>query len=176
MLRTLLTGSLITGITAALAGYIWVGFEFPFAIVLPAALGLLAVTWPLYGARRSLTAAAVGGVSFTVAFLVAVFLAITDGSPVAPPAYAGAVVAAAIAGAITGFVLEGRRGVVPVGGFSAIGMVAGVLVAAAMRAVAPAGVDVAGATQTAYFAAVIGLIGVVMGAAFGVGVYRSHQR
>lgn len=174
-MRAPLTGAVVTGLSAALAGYVWVGFEFPFAIVLPAFAGLLAVLWPLYDRGRVLLAAALGGIAFTGAFLVAVFLALTDGSPFALPAWAGAIAAAAVAGVVTGALLEGRRGALVMAAYSSLGMLLAVGVAAVMRTVAPAGVDVEGVTQTAYFALLIGLVGLVMGAFIGAGADRMHR-
>jgi hypothetical protein len=175
MLRSSALGALAFGAAAAITGYLWTAFEFPFAIVLAGVVGWLVVAWPVYGAKRAWIAAAVGGVSFTAAFLVGVFFALTDGSPLALPAWLAAALAAAIAGGLTGAVLQGRRGALALSGFSVVGMLVGVTLAAIARFVAPASVDVAGPTQYAYFAISIGLVGAAVGAAVGAGVSWLQQ-
>lgn len=172
MLRTVSIGATATGLAAAVAGYVWVAFEFPFAIVLPAVVGVFVVAAPLYSRGRSVVAALVGGAAFTAAFLMALFMAVTDGSPFALPAWLGAVAAAGIAGAVTGSLLEGFRRSVPLVISSALGMVFAVALAALIRAIAPGAVDTAGAAQNLYVTAVLGLIGVIMGASLGTGVAR----
>lgn len=169
MLRNSLTGLAVFGVLAAAAGYVWTAFEFPFAIVVPAVVGWYVVVRPDFGHRKALWAALVGGISFTVAFMFALFLALTDGSPVALSAWASAVLAAAIAGAATGWLLDGGRGSITEAGFSALGMLAATVAMGFMRSVAPAAVDVAGPSQYAYFALSIGLVGALMGAAIGAG-------
>lgn len=173
MARIVAITAAVTGLASALAGFVWVGLEFPFAILLPAVLGLLAATLlEGYDPRRAWLASVLGGIGFTVAFLVAVFLALTDGSPLALPAWAGALLAAAVAGAVTGGILEGRRGIVNMSALSAAGMVAGIVIVGLMRYLAPGSVDTAGPAQTLYFTVAIGLVGTVMGAAMGLGVER----
>jgi len=168
MLRNALTGSVVFGLSAAAAGYVWTAFEFPFVIVIPAIVGSYFVT-RAFGRRKALIAGAVGGVAFTVAFLFAVFLALTDGSPVALSAWASATLAAALAGAAMGAVLRGVRGSVVMAAFSASGMLGATLVMGLVRALAPASVDVAGPAQYLYVAVALGLVGAVVGAALGAG-------
>jgi len=177
MLRNSLTGLLVFGLLSAAAGYVWTAFEFPFAILIPAAVGWYAVVRSDFGSRKAWWAAFVGGVSFTAAFMVAVFFALTDGSPIALTAWMSATLAAAIAGAATGWLLDGGRGALAVAGFSAAGMLVATVVAGVMRAVAPASIDVAGPAQVAYFALVLGLVGGVVGAAVGAGTswLASHR-
>jgi len=169
MLKNSLLGLAVFGLMSAAAGYVWTAFEFPFAILLPAAVGWYAVTRHDFGNRKALWAGLVGGISFTAAFLVAVFFALTDGSPIALTAWMSATLAAAVAGAATGWLLGGMRGSLAVAGFSAAGMLAATVAMGVMRAVAPDAVDVAGAAQNAYFALSIGLVGAFVGAAVGAG-------
>ena len=169
MLRNSLLGVAAFGLLSMAAGYVWTAFEFPFAIIVPAAVGWYVVARPDFGERTALWAALVGGVSFTVAFMFALFLALTDGSPIALSAWASAVLAAAAAGAVTGWLLGGGRGSIAETGFSALGMLAATVVLGFMRSIAPGSVDVAGPAQYAYFALSIGLVGALMGAAIGAG-------
>jgi len=169
MLKNSLLGLVVFGLSAAVAGYLWVAFEFPFALLIPAAVGWYAVVRTDFGGRKALWAALVGGVTFTVAFLVAAFLALTDGSPIALAAWMSATLAAGVAGAATGWLLDRARGSLAVAAFSAIGMLAATVVAGAMRTIAPGAVDVAGPAQSAYFALVLGLVGAFVGAAVGAG-------
>lgn len=169
MLRNSMIGLVVFGLASAAAGYIWTAYEFPFAIVLPAAIGWYAVTKPDFGNRTALLAALVGGVSFTGAFLVAVFFALTDGSPIALTAWMSATLAAAVAGALTGWVMDRMRGAGTMAMYSAAGMLLATTVSTLMRAAAPASVDVEGATQYAYFALVIGVVGAIVGVAVGAG-------
>ena len=169
MKRNALVGLAVFGLLSALAGYIWTAFEFPFAIGVPAIVGWYAVTRSDFGHRTALWAGLVGGVTFTAVFIIAVFFALTDGSPLALPAWAAAVAAAAAAGALTGLLLDRGRGAIAMAGFSAVGMLVAIGIAALLRTVAPASVDVAGATQAIYFALTIGLVGAAMGAANGAG-------
>jgi hypothetical protein len=164
-------------VTAAVAGYLWTFFEFPFAVVLPAAIGWYAVSRGAFGGRKALFAALVGGVSFTAALLVGFAFALTDGSPIALSAWAGATLAAAVAGALTGAVLSGLRGAAVVAAFSAGGMLAATALSGVLRALAPASVDVEGPAQYAFFALMIGIIGMVVGAAIGAGVgwLKTHE-
>jgi len=178
MLRNSLIGHAVFGLSAAAAGYIWTAFEFPFAILIPAALGWYAVVRPDYGNRKALWAALVGGVSFLGAFLLATFFALTDGSPVALTAWMSATLAAGVAGAATGWLLDGARGSLAIALFSAVGMLAATVVAGVMRTYAPGAVDVAGPTQFAYFALVLGVVGAFVGAAVGAGTswVSTHRR
>ncbi len=169
-------GAVVFGLAGAAAGALWIGLEFPFAVVLPAALGWLAVSWGPFGRRRALWAALVGGASFTVAFVLSLFAAIADGSPVDLPAWAAAVFSAAVAGALTGAVLDRARGAGWMALFSAAGMALGTVATLAARAIAPTGVDVPGVAQTAYFSAVQGVVGAITGAAIGYGVaWLAHR-
>lgn len=169
MTKRTLIGAAAFGLTSALAGYIWVVFEFPFAIALPGVVGWYAVVRPGFGSRKALWAGLVGGVTFTIVLMLSFFFALTDGSPVALPAWAGGVLAAAAAGALTGLLLDRVHGALAMAGFSAAGMLAAVVIAALLRAVAPGSVDLEGAAQSAYFTLVIGLIGAALGAAIGAG-------
>lgn len=170
MLRNVIVGAVVVGVTAALAGYVWTAYEFPFAIVLPAALGWYAVSRGSFGGRRAMWAAVVGGVTFTGVLLVGMFFAITDGSPVAVTGWLAAVLAAILAGALTGTVLDARRGPVLVAAYSGAGMVLATVAVALLRSVAPAGTDQPGLAQYAYFALAQGVVGVLVGAAMGAGV------
>lgn len=177
MLRATMIGALVFGVVAAVAGYLWTAFEFPFAILLPAFVGWYAVTRMHYDNRKALLTGAVGGVSFTALFLLGVFFALTDGSPLALSAWLAAALAAAAAGALTGSVLGGAKGAAALGVFSAAGMLTATLFAGLMRSVAPGAVDVEGITQYLYFALTIGLIGAFVGGFIGAGVswLRSHE-
>lgn len=169
MLRNSLLGMAVFGLMAGAAGYIWTAFEFPFAILVPAAVGWYAVTRTDFDNRTALWAALVGGVTFTGAFLVAAFFALTDGSPIALTAWMSATLAAAVAGAATGWLLDGSHGSLALAIYSAAGMLAATVVAGAMRTFAPGAVDVAGPAQYAYFALTLGLVGAFLGAAIGAG-------
>jgi len=169
MLRNSLIGLVVFGLLAGAAGYIWIAFEFPFAILVPAAAGWYAVVRSDFGNRKALWAALLGGASFTAAFIVAAFFALTDGSPIALTAWMSATLAAGVAGAVTGWLLDGARGSLAVALFSAVGMLAATVVAGFMRTVAPGAVDVEGPAQIAYFAVVLGLVGAFVGAAVGAG-------
>lgn len=176
MLKNAIVGLMVFGLLAAAAGYVWTAFEFPFAILIPAAAGWYAVVRPEFGNRTALWAALVGGVTFTVAFLVATFFALTDGSPVALTAWMSATLAAAIAGAATGWLLDRSRGSLTVAAFSAVGMLMATVVAGVIRAVAPSSVDVPGPVQYAYVAVVMGLVGAFTGAAAGAGASMVASR
>lgn len=165
-----LVGSMAFGVPALIAGYVWIALEFPFAIVAPAAIGWYVVSRRAYGGRTAAWAALFGGVTFTLTFIVAVFLALTDGSPFAPTAWLSATLAAGAAGAVTGWLLGRVRGALAIALFSAAGMFAAAMLAGLMRSVAPSSVDVEGFAQTAYFSIVQGLIGAIVGAAVGGGV------
>lgn len=169
LLRNSLIGLLAFGLSAAVAGYVWTTFEFPFVIVVPAALGWYAVVFTEYGRRKAMLAALVGGATFTIAFLVAMFFALTDGSPIALTAWMSATLAAALAGAVTGLLVDGWRGVITIAAFSALGMLVATIVSGALRTLAPSAVDVVGPAQSAYFAMQIGLVGGIVGAAVGAG-------
>lgn len=169
MLKNSLIGAAVFGLASAAAGYVWVAFEFPFAIVFPAAIGWYAVTVADFGHRKALWTALVGGIAFTGAFMVALFLALTDGSPFALTAWMSAVLAAAVAGAATGWLLDRSHGSLSMALFSAVGMLAATMVVGIMRSVAPAATDVAGPIQSAYFALAQGMVGVFVGAALGAG-------
>ena len=169
MLKNSLIGAAVFGLASAAAGYVWVAFEFPFAIVFPAAIGWYAVTIADFGHRKALWAALLGGIAFTGAFMSAIFLALTDGSPFALTAWMSAVLAAAVAGAVTGWLLDRSHGSLSMALFSAAGMLAATVAMGLMRSFAPAATDVAGPIQSAYFALAQGLVGVFVGAALGAG-------
>jgi hypothetical protein len=171
-----MTGVLAFGVVAAIAGYVWTAFEFPFAILLPAFVGWYAVTRLHYDNRKSLITGLVGGVSFTALFMLGVFFALTDGSPIALTAWASAALAAAAAGALTGAVLGKSKGALTLAVFSAAGMLVATIAAGLMRTVAPASVDVAGLAQSLYFAATMGIIGALVGGFIGAGVswFKDH--
>lgn len=170
MLRNTLIGAAAFGLTAAAAGYIWTAFEFPFAILVPAVLGWYLVARMHYARRTAMWAALLGGATFTAAFMVAVFFALTDGSPVAPAPWMAATFAALAAGAVTGALLGGWRGSKVIALFSGAGMLLATVMTGVLRAVAPEAVDVAGQTQYLYFAGVLGIVGAIVGAAAGAGV------
>jgi hypothetical protein len=177
MLRNTLIGAAVFGVLGASAAYIWTAFEFPFAIVVPAFVGWYVVVRAEYGSRKGLIAGLVGGVGFTVVFMLALFFALTDGSPIALTGWMSAVLAASVAGALTGWVLGGVRPAMTVAGFSAIGMLVAVTVAGLMRMVAPSAVDVEGAVQYAYFALSMGVVSTILGAASGAAVswVKTHE-
>ncbi len=177
MLRNTLTGAAVFGVLGASAAYIWTAFEFPFAIVVPAFVGWYAVIRGDFGSRKALVGGLVGGVSFTVVFMLALFFALTDGSPVVLTAWMSAVLAAAVAGALTGWVLGGVRPALTVGGFSAVGMLVAVAAAGLLRTVAPSAVDVEGAVQYGYFALSMGVVSTILGAASGAAVswVKGHE-
>lgn len=170
MIKNAVLGAISFGITAAVAGYVWTAFEFPFVIVLPAAVGWFAVVRARHDLRTALTAALVGGIAFTALFIGGLFLAITDGSPVPMAGWLAAVLAAAVAGAITGWVIGRARGAGVIAAITAAGMLAAVVASALLQGVAPEAVQVAGPTQYAYVALQMGVIGALVGAAAGVGV------
>jgi hypothetical protein len=172
MVRTILIGATVFGVSAAAAGYVWTAFEFPFVIVVPAVLGWYAVVRYRLGPTRAPMAALAGGVTFTAALLVAMFLALTDGSPLPLGPAAAAVLAAAVAGAISGWVLARGRGSLVLAAASAIGMAAASAVTGVVRAFAPAATQSPGPAQYAYVALSVGLIGLIVGAAIGAGVDR----
>lgn len=170
MIRNALLGLLVFGVTAAVAGFLWVALEFPFAIVVPAAAGWYAVVLADYGKRKASWAALVGGVTFTVAFLVAIFMALSEGSSVALSPWLSAVLAAGAAGAATGWLLGGMKGSIAIAGFSAGGMLVATLAVGAVRPLLSAGVDVAGSAQNAFVAITLGVVGALVGFAAGLGV------
>lgn len=172
MLRGALFGAVVFGPLAAAAGYLWVALEFPFAIALPAFIGLYVLTIGHHGLRKAVTAALVGGVTFTAAFLVAVFLSLTDGSPVTFTAWMAPVLAALVAGALTGSVLGGPRGAWVMAVFAGAGMLLAVVIAGLLRDSAPPSVDSAGQAQSLYFAMVQGVVGAIVGAAVGAASER----
>lgn len=176
MLRNTLVGALVFGVTGAAAAYNWTAFEFPFAIVVPAFVGWYAVIRSDFGNRKALVGGLVGGIAFTAVFMLALFFALTDGSPIALTAWVSAVFAAAVAGALTGWILGGMRPALTVAGFSATGMLAAVVVAGLLRMVAPSSVDIEGTAQFAYFALTMGVVSTIVGAASGAAVswVKSH--
>jgi len=167
MLRDSLKGFVVFGVLSAAAGYVWTTFEFPFVIVIPAAVGWYAVTVKRFGHRKAWIAGAAGGVTFTVAFLAAVFLALAGLSVLEVTPWLAATAAAGLAGAFTGWLLAEGRGALAVGGVSAAGMLVAMVVAGILRAYAPAAVDVAGPVQTGYVTLLMGVVGGVVGAAAG---------
>lgn len=176
MLRNTLIGAAVFGVLGAAAAYIWTAFEFPFAILVPAFVGWYAVTRSEFGPRKAWISGLVGGISFTAVFMVALFMALTDGSGIALTAWMSAVLAASVAGALTGWVLGGMRPALTVAGFSAVGMLIAVMVAGALRAVAPAAIDVEGVAQFTYFALTMGLVSTIVGAAAGASVWWVKHR
>lgn len=171
MLRSASLGALVFGLTAALAGFVWTAFEFPFAIVVPAFAGWYAVVRPRFGTRKAVFAGLAGGFTFTILFLFGMFLAISDGSPIAITGWLAAVLAAVVAGALTGEVVGGAKAALPIAAFSALGMILATMAAAVLRDVAPAATQIEGVAQYAYFALAQGVIGVLVGAAVGAGVH-----
>jgi len=154
------------------AGYLWTAFEFPFVIMVPAAVGWYVLATPVWGSRKGVWAAILGGFTFTTAFLTAMFFALSDAVGLPFGAGTAAVLAALIAGAATGRVLADWRAAGVLGGFSAGGMVVAVVVSGLLRAVAPGVVDTPGVAQAAYFSVQIGIVSGVVGAAIGLGVGR----
>ncbi len=176
MLRNTLIGAAVFGVLGAAAAYIWTAFEFPFAILIPAFVGWYAVTRGEFGSRKAWISGLVGGISFTAVFMVALFMALTEGSGIALTAWMSAVLAASVAGALTGWVLGGMRSALTVAVFSAVGMLIAVMVAGALRAVAPAAIDVEGVAQFTYFALTMGLVSTIVGAAAGASVWWVKHR
>lgn len=170
MLRNATIGALVFGLSAAIAGWVWTAFEFPFVILVPAFLGWHAVVRPEFGNRKAFKVAAVGGVTFTAVFLVGMSLAMGDGSPITVTGWLVAVIAAVVAGALTGAMLDGVRGALPVASLSAAGMSAATVVVGLLRDLTPAAAQVPGAQQYAYFALGQGISGLLVGAAVGIGV------
>lgn len=176
MVRNTLIGAAVFGVLGAAAAWIWTTLEFPFAIVVPAMVGWFAVTRGAYGNRKALIAGLVGGLGFTAVFIVAMFFALTDGSPVQLTGWMAAVLAAAAAGALTGWVLGGGSGSLVVASFSAAGMLMAVVAAGLLKAAAPSAVNVAGTVQAAYFTLSMGVVATIVGAASGAAVARiSHK-
>jgi hypothetical protein len=170
MLRNSSIGLVTFGLLAAIAGYAWTAYEFPFAILLPAVVGFYAVVRSGFGNRTALWAALVGGVTFAAAFIVALFFALTDGSPFALTAWMSATLAAAAAGATTGWLLDRTHGSITLAAYSAAGMLVATLLAGLIRSLAPGSVDAEGPTQFAYVALMLGVVGGVLGVALGAGV------
>lgn len=170
MIRNALLGAVVFGVLAGLAGYVWVAYEFPFAMVVPAIIGWYVVARTRYDRSRAYGAAILGGATFTAVFLFGVFLALTDGSPLTLLPWMAAVLAAILAGAVTGGVLDGWRGSRVMAIFAGAGMLLATMVTGVLRAVAPASVDVAGLAQSLYFAMAQGVLGAIVGAAVGAGV------
>ncbi len=169
MLRNTLIGAAVFGVTGTAAAYIWTAFEFPFVIAVPAFLGWYAVIRGDFGNRKALVGGLVGGLTFGV-LMVALFLALTDGSPIALTGWMSAVLAATVAGALTGAVLGGTRPALSVAGFSAAGMLVAVVAAGLLRLVAPSAIDVEGIAQYTYFALSLGVVSTIVGAASGAAV------
>lgn len=176
MARTALIGALVFGVSSAIAGFLWVGLEFPWAVLVPAALGWFAVVKPHYGQRKALVAAAVGGVLFTIVFITAMFVVIADGSQVYLPAWVGPTLAAAVAGAAVGVLLERIRGMLVTAGYSAVAMAAATAALAFARNMQPATVQQPGVTQTAWAAGMLLIVGLVVGAGVGAAVARISSR
>lgn len=170
MIRNAVRGALVFGVTAGLAGFVWTSYEFPFAVLLPAAIGWYAIVRHEFTRRRAVAAAVVGGLTFTALLIAGMFFAITDGSPVAISGWLVAVLAAGVAGGLTGLVVGGVRAAAPISVFSISGMSVALLIAAAMRELQPAAAQVPGPVQTLTFTTGIGLMGLVVGAAAGMGV------
>lgn len=170
MLRNALRGALAFGLSAGLAGYIWTAFEFPFAVLLPAAIGWYVIVRHDFGAGKAWAAAGAGGVTFTGVLIVGMFLAISDGSPVAITGWLASVLAAVVAGAITGFVIAGWRASGPLAAFAAVGMGVAVMVGVVLRELQPVAAQSPGMVQALTFAIAMGLIGAVVGASVGAGV------
>lgn len=166
MIRNILLGAIAFGLPAALAGYVWSAFEFPFALLLPGVVGWLVLAWS-HGTSKAAIAALVGGIAFTAAFMVGMFFAITDGSPLAVPAWLAAAAAAAAAGAIVGALLGGRSAAVRLALFSALGMFVGEVLAWAAQYAVPGSVDTPGTAQLVYMSVTVGVVGVAVGAFVG---------
>lgn len=176
MTRKTMLGAGVFGLLSAVAGYVWVAFEFPFAVLLPAAVGWYVVTRSEETPRTAFTAALVGGVSFTAVLLVGMFLAITDGSPLPINGAIAALAAAAAAGALTGWVLDRGHGALVMAVSSTAGMAVAVAVSAVLRQLAPASTETPGLAQSGWAAMSLGLVGAFVGAAVGFGVAWISQR
>ena len=174
--RIMLVGSAVFGLGAAIAGYVWVAFEFPWIIIVPATLGWYAVCRMRFDQATALKAGAVGGVLFTVAFMVSMFLAITDGSPVALPSWLGPIAAAGIAGAVVGAMLGKVKGAGVGGLYSAVGMSAAVVVMALTRDLAPAATQQPGSAQSMWVAAMLLVVGALVGASAGAVVHKIAEQ
>lgn len=172
MFRNAVIGAIVFGLTAALAGYLWLALEFPWVIVIPAALGWYAVVREPYGQRKALISAAVGGVLFTVVLIMAMYLAISDDVSIALPAWIGPVAAGALAGAIVGAVIGRARGASTVALFAGASMAVAVALAEVARNVQPASVQQEGAAQSLWVAGVLLVVGLVLGAACGAAVVQ----
>lgn len=178
MARLAAIGALVLGITAAVAGYVWTAFEFPFTIIVPAFVGWYIVARVAgYANRTALLAGLVGGVAFTVVFLFGISLALNDDSPVPFTAWLAAAAAAAVAGALAGTILGRMRGAAVLAVFSGVGMLIASLLLGLMRENPPAGTEVPGPAQYLYFAAAIGIVGLILGGFIGAGVswLRAHE-
>lgn len=166
MARSGLIGAAAFGLSGLLAAYVWTLYEFPFVVALQWALGWGVVAL-LHYPRRAGIAAVVGGVAYTAAFLVAMFLAITDGSPVPITGWLAVTIAAVLAGAATGAVLDRYRGALVLAGASALGMLLGTIIAGIFVQAAPVAVDSEGTVQYLYFALAQGIVGAFTGATIG---------
>lgn len=172
MTRIMLLGGAVFGLSAALAGYIWTTFEFPWVIVIPAVLGWYVVIRDRFDSSMALKVGSVGGVLFTIVFMTAMFLAITDGSPVALPAWFGPIAAGAVAGAVVGAMLGRARGAGIGALYSAVGMGAAIAIMALVRDLAPAATQQPGAAQALWVAGMLLLVGALTGAAAGAAVHQ----
>jgi len=167
MALSALVGVAAFGLTGLVTAYIWTLFEFPLVLAIQWTLGWGIVALPLFGPKKAGLAAIVGGVSYTAAFFVGMFLAITDGSPLPITGWLAVTIAAGIAGAATGAVLDGYRGALVLAGASAAGMLLGTIIAGTFMQGAPEAVNVEGSTQYLYFALAQGIVGATTGAAIG---------
>lgn len=166
MARSALVGAAAFGITGLFAAYVWTLFEFPLVLAIQWMLGWGIVAL-INHPRKAGLAAVVGGLTYTGAFFVGMFLAITDGSPLPITGWLAVTLAAAIAGAATGAVLDGYRGATVMAGASASGMLVGTIIAGFFMQLAPDAVNVEGTTQYLYVALTQGVVGAFAGAAIG---------
>lgn len=172
MARIMLIGGAVFGVSAALAGYVWTSFEFPWVIALPAVLGWYVVCRDRFDSATAIKTAVVGGILFTAVLMFSMVLAITDGSPIPLPSWFGPIAAGAVAGAVVGAMLGRARGA----GIGAAWTAAGMAVASGVMAVAngfaPAATQQPGVEQARWVAGMMLIVGAFAGVAAGGAVHQ----
>ncbi len=172
MLRSAAFGALVFGAGGLVAGWLWNVTDVPLFVFIPWALGWLLVTRGPFGWPVAWKAGLVGGTSFTVAFLVALFLAITDGSPLPLAGWMAAGIAGAVAGGLTALVVD--RGSAAVFAIAAgLGMVVGTVVGGLVPSVAPTAANSPGQVQALAFAIQQGVVSAFAGVGIGIAVSRA---
>ena len=146
--------------------------ENPKESMVPAILGWYVVCRDRFDSKTALKTAAVGGVLFTIVFMFSMFLALTDGSPIALPSWFGPIVAGAVAGAVVGAMLGKSRGAGIGAVWTAGGMAAAVGAMAIANSFAPAATQQPGATKSLWVAGMLLIVGVFAGAAAGGAVHQ----